>query len=87
MGLCFKQLTPKNLPQKNILIDVIDFINDIHYHLSQPLTMEYIMKSKNFVQPHHNYAETKKTTDYWGMLFIGFIFLSSMSCFLFANHS
>lgn len=45
------------------------------------------MKSKNFVQPPSDHAENKKTTDYWGMLFIGIIFLSSMSCFLFANHS
>jgi hypothetical protein len=44
------------------------------------------MKSKNFI-PSHKRTNDKKSIDYWGMLFIGFIFLSSMSCFLFANHS
>ena len=45
------------------------------------------MKSKNFIPSPKQCPNSKKTTDYWGMLFIGFIFLSSMSCFLFANHS
>ena len=45
------------------------------------------MKTKSFVPSPKRYTNDKKPTDYWGMLFIGFIFLSSMSCFLFANHS
>ena len=45
------------------------------------------MKTKSFVPSPKRYTNDKKPIDYWGMLFIGFIFLSSMSCFLFANHS
>lgn len=45
------------------------------------------MKSKSFVPSSKQHPQDKKATDYWGMLFVGFIFLSSMSCFLFANHS
>ena len=45
------------------------------------------MKTKSFVPSPKKYADSKKPVDYWGMLFISFIFLSSMSCFLFANHS
>ena len=44
------------------------------------------MKTKSFVPPTKSYNNTKKTTDYWGMLFVAFIFLSSISCFLFANN-
>ncbi|WP_111638401.1 hypothetical protein [Marinomonas shanghaiensis] len=44
------------------------------------------MKSKSFVPAPKRYQDDKKPKDYWGMLFISFIFLSSMSCFLFANH-
>ncbi|NLQ16676.1 hypothetical protein HGG82_03425 [Marinomonas sp. M1K-6] len=45
------------------------------------------MKTKSFVPSSKQHPNDNKTTDYWGMLFVGFIFLSSMSCFLFANHS
>ncbi|NVK73563.1 MAG: hypothetical protein HWE24_08795 [Oceanospirillaceae bacterium] len=45
------------------------------------------MKTKSFIQPSQQYTNDKKPTDYWGMLFVSFIFLSSISCFLFANHS
>ncbi len=44
------------------------------------------MKTKSFVPSTKRYNCTKKTTDYWGILFIGFIFFSSISCFLFANN-
>jgi len=44
------------------------------------------MKTKNFVPPTKKYSRDKKTIDYWGMLFVSFIFLSSISCFLFANN-
>ena len=44
------------------------------------------MKHKSFIPSPKRYINDKKPTDYWGMLFISFIFLSSMSCFLFANH-
>lgn len=45
------------------------------------------MKSKSFIPSPKRYTDPKKPTDYWGVLFISFILVSSMSCFLFANHS
>ena len=45
------------------------------------------MKTKIFVPSPKRYTNDKQPTDYWGILFISFIFLSSISCFLFANHS
>jgi hypothetical protein len=43
------------------------------------------MKTKTFVPSIKRY-NTKKTIDYWGILFVGFIFVSSIGCFLFANN-
>lgn len=45
------------------------------------------MKTKIFIPSPKRYTNDKQLTDYWGILFISFIFLSSISCFLFANHS
>ncbi len=44
------------------------------------------MKHKSFIPSPKRYINDKKPTDYWGILFISFILLSSVSCFLFANH-
>ncbi|MBR7888320.1 hypothetical protein J9B83_05125 [Marinomonas sp. A79] len=43
------------------------------------------MKTKTFIPANPNKADHKKI-DYWGVLFVSFIFVSSMSCFLFANN-
>ena len=44
------------------------------------------MKTKSFVSSTSNTKSGKKTPDYWGIIFISFVFLSTFSCFLFANH-
>ncbi|RBO83368.1 MULTISPECIES: hypothetical protein [Marinomonas] len=44
------------------------------------------MKTKAFVPATKLNKRDSKATDYWSMLFISFIFISSISCFLFANH-
>lgn len=44
------------------------------------------MKTKSFIPSVVKFKNSKKATDYWSMLFIGLVFLSSISCFLFANH-
>lgn len=43
------------------------------------------MKTKNFIPATVTHRDDKKP-DYWGVLFVSFIFISSMSCFLFANN-
>lgn len=45
------------------------------------------MKTKRFIPSTIQNRVSKKSTDYWGMLFIGFLFLSAVSSFLFANHT
>jgi hypothetical protein len=45
------------------------------------------MKTKRFMPSRIHNKNDKKTTDYWGMLFISFLFLSAISSFLFANHT
>jgi hypothetical protein len=45
------------------------------------------MKTKKFISSTINTNNSKKSPDYWGVLFISFIFLSTISCFLFANHT
>lgn len=44
------------------------------------------MKTKNYIPQPQRDNNGKKSADYWGMLFVSFIFLSSISCFLFANN-
>ncbi|MCB5160822.1 hypothetical protein [Marinomonas algarum] len=44
------------------------------------------MKTKNFIPATSAAHRDDKKTDYWGVLFVSFIFISSMSCFLFANN-
>ncbi len=43
------------------------------------------MKTKSFISSIAH-KDHKTTPDYWGMLFISFILLSTFSCFFFANH-
>ncbi|MEO9275766.1 hypothetical protein ABFY09_13000 [Marinomonas sp. 5E14-1] len=44
------------------------------------------MKTKRFIPATIQNRVSKKSSDYWGMLFISFLFLSAISSFLFANH-
>ncbi len=44
------------------------------------------MKTKAFVPATKHNKQDNKASDYWSMLFISFIFISAISCFLFANH-
>ncbi|ETX10785.1 hypothetical protein MUS1_12475 [Marinomonas ushuaiensis DSM 15871] len=45
------------------------------------------MKTESFIPSTEKNKSSKKATDYWSMLFVSLIFLSSISCFLFANHT
>jgi len=45
------------------------------------------MKTRSFIPATEKYKSSKKATDFWSILFISLIFLSAISCFLFANHS
>lgn len=44
------------------------------------------MKTKRFIPSTLHSRVSKKSSDFWGMLFISFLFLSAISSFLFANH-
>ena len=45
------------------------------------------MKTNAFVPASKPHKVARKASDYWSMLFISFVFIASMSCFLFANHA
>lgn len=51
------------------------------------LMRKRIMKTKSFIPATVKCKSSKKSTNYWSMLFISLVFLSSIGCFLFANHT
>lgn len=69
---------------------LIETLNNIDYHL-QYIHSHYMagsgtMKTKVFVPTLSQSQKTKSKKDYWNLVFVSLVFITSISCFLFDSY-